>query len=150
MKNKVINVFNQFWHDFSIAELQASHNHKESSDLSYHDILYLNIIDIRPNHYTATKIADILKVSRPAVTQKINELVKRGYIIKTQSQKDKRIFYLETNPAKSFCTEKNIEKIAVEKLIEKYSNEEVKLLCEMIKYYNDAFYQKMMEEDNHA
>ena len=57
-------------------------------------MLYLNIISAPPGKYTASNIADMLHISKPSVTQKINELEKEGYILKSQSHTDKRAYYL--------------------------------------------------------
>ncbi len=63
------------------------------SFLPYSDVLQLFIINHKQN-MTISELADRLNLSRPATTQKINELANKGLVIKTQSTKDKRATYL--------------------------------------------------------
>ncbi len=148
MKNRLIKVLDKVSHDLSIAELQQVYKNRESSDLSYHDTLYLNIIEAHPNRYTSSQIADILKITRPALTQKINELTKKGYIIRTQSEKDKRIFYLSVNPKKNYYTDKDREaEIKVSKMLEeKYGKDNVELMCDMLEFLSESLYNEKMED----
>ncbi len=142
MSNKLTKILDKITHDMSISELQQVYKNKSTSDLSYHDTLYLNIISAHPNRYTSSQIADLLKVTRPAITQKINELAKKGYIIRTQSSKDKRVFYLSVNPLKNFYTQ---EDIAVEEKVNKlmkakYGSAETEKLCNMLVYLSDTLF----------
>ena len=43
-------------------------------------------------------MADLLHVARPAVTQKLNQLEKDGYILKKQNPADKREYFLYYQP----------------------------------------------------
>ncbi len=142
MSKKVIKSMDKLWHDLSISELQQANKGKSECDLSYHDTLYLNIIEAHPNGYTSSQIADLLKVSRPAVTQKINELIKRGYIIRTQSATDKRVFYLKTNPEKDYFNhnDRADEIKVVEALTDKFGNKDIDKFCEMIEFFSDELY----------
>ncbi len=153
MSEKLIRVMDKFSHDMSLSELQQVYTNRSGNDLSYHDMLYLNIIMAHPNKYTSSQIADLLKITRPAVTQKINELTKKGYIVRTQSKKDKRIFYLATHPKKTIYTEKDIQtELKVSKLLtEKYGEEKVDLMCEMLEYLSETLFNERMtgnQDDN--
>ncbi|MGO3752275.1 MAG: MarR family transcriptional regulator [Peptoniphilaceae bacterium] len=44
---------------------------------------------------TINQLADFLKISQPNMTYKINNLVKKGYVVKEHSNEDKREFYLK-------------------------------------------------------
>ncbi len=153
MSEKLIKVLDKLSHDMSLSELQQVYANRSGTDLSYHDMLYLNIIMAHPNKYTSSQIADLLKITRPAVTQKINELTKKGYIVRTQSKKDKRIFYLATHPEKTIYTEKDIQiELKISKqLTDKYGEEKVDLMCEMLEYLSDALFTertKGTQDDN--
>lgn len=142
MHERLIKTIDKFSHDMSIAELQQVYKSRDVSNLSYHDTLYLNIIEAHPNRYTSSQIADLLKITRPAVTQKINELTKKGYIIRTQSEADKRVFYLSTNPNKDYYTDKDkaIEIKVAKMLEEKYGQAEVEKMCDMLEYLAETMY----------
>ncbi len=148
MKERLIKVIDKLIHDTAIAELAHAYKTRETSNLSYHDTLYLNIIEAHPNRYTSSQIADLLKITRPAVTQKINELCKKGYIIRTQSEKDKRVYYLSTNPKNSFYSEedKHVENKAVKMLRVKYGDKKVNRMCDMLEFLSETIYNEKMRE----
>ncbi len=145
MSERLIKTLDKLSHDMSIAELNSLYKNRETSDLSYHDTLYLNIIDAHPNKYTSSQIADILKITRPAVTQKINELAKKGYIIRTQSEQDKRVFYLSVDPTKSYWSDEDrkAEHIAAKKLEEKFGEKQVDILCDMLSFLAESIHDEM-------
>ncbi len=135
MNTKIKNALDKIFHDSAIAELRLLHNGTGDKSLTYNDILYLSIIEAHSGEYTASNIADMLYVSRPAVTQKINELEKNGYIYKVQSKTDKRVYKLFTNrdgKAKKYyeVTDKTNQDITA-KLSSEYSDEQIALFCEM-------------------
>ncbi len=66
------------------------------STLPYSDVLQLFIINHKQN-MTISELAERLNLSRPATTQKVNELANKGLVIKTGSTEDKRVTYLSIN-----------------------------------------------------
>ncbi len=148
MSERLIKTLDKLSHDLSIADLQEAYKNRGNCDLSYHDTLYLNIISAHPNRYTSSQIADLLKVTRPAVTQKINELTKKGYIIRTQSQTDKRVFFLSVNDEKNYYNEqdKMIEIKVAKMLEEKFGEQQVEKLCDMIIFLSDTIYNEKMKD----
>ena len=147
MQKKLTIVLEKFYHDLAISELKLKNSCNGRQQLTYNDILYLDIIAGHSGKYTATKIADMLQVSRPSVTSKINELCKKGYIIRKQDQKDKRIYYLFINQNEYFDMidnqNKKLGKKIAEKIVEKYSERDLMILCESISLIGDL----MMETD---
>lgn len=91
---RIRKVLTKLSHDLAIADLRLQNTLAKKIKLTYNDILYLNIIEARSGEYTASQLADMLHVSRPYVTQKINELEQRGCISKQQDPNDKRVHYL--------------------------------------------------------
>ena len=76
-----------------------------------------------------------LKITKSAVTLKINELVKQGVVIKKQSEKDKRVYYLELSPHMEQVLgiyDQVFYKIERE-LKEKYSQEQLDTFGEVLK-----------------
>ncbi len=138
MNGKINKIFDKLFHDMAIAELQYAYSGNNNGELSYHDVLYLNIIDAHPNEYTSSQIADLLGVTRPSVTQKINELCKKGYVLRTQSEKDKRVYYLSTNTEASdyFDETKKIILATEELLIKKYGKEKMNLFYEILEDFS--------------
>ncbi len=145
MTNKLSDAITKFYHDLSISELQIQNSLQGQTKLTYNDILYIDIIRAYPGKYTSSKIADILCVSRPSVTKKIKELIKKGYLIRKQCEKDKRVYYLFVNEDNSFnFYEEKFEEILLEKFNEKYSKKEIDVLCEAISLIGDM----MIEVNN--
>lgn len=125
----------RIFHDSAIAELRLQHNGTGDTSLTYNDILYHNIIGAHNGEYSASNLADMLFVSRPAVTQKINELERRGYLYRVQSAQDRRIYKLfirRDGIAKDYYdvveqTDADIEA----QLAQQYSQDQIRLFCEM-------------------
>ena len=70
----------KFFHDMGILELRIHNEHPAYAKLSYNSSLYLDIISAHQGEYTPSKLADMLHITRPSVTQKINVLEKAGYV----------------------------------------------------------------------
>ncbi len=135
MTTMIKKTLDKLFHDFAIADLRLQNADTTLLNMTFNDLLYLDMIESHPGFYTASKIADVLYVSRPAVTQKIKDLEKKGYVYKVQSESDKRIHYLFPNlnnysDLYKETMRKREENIAL-KLQEKYTKEQVELFCEM-------------------
>ncbi len=143
MKNELSKVMNKFYHDMAIVELNLQNKEMISNKLTYNSMLYLDIILAHSGEYTASNIADMLHVSRPSVTQKINELEKMGYITKKQSSSDKRVFYLHFNEreaAEKFIDNyEKLDKKILGKMKEKYSDKDIDKFLNMLSFVSQAF-----------
>ncbi len=145
MKSKLIKSLKRITHDTALYELKRLYAHDKKSVLSYHDTLYLNIIEAHPNEYTSSKIADLLNITRPSVTEKINQLCKKGYILRTQSEHDKRVYYLSINPSgpKDYEITESYEKELEQAILSKFGEENTELLCQMIDYVSELMISEM-------
>lgn len=141
MITKLNKSISNFYHDMAINDLRISHTMDCDNKLTYNSMLYVEIIAAHQGEYTATMIADMLYISRPSVTQKINELEKMGYVIKKQSKTDKRIYYL-------YATDKVLEKneeyyksdLYVEnKVCEEFSKESIDEFIKILKFIGDMY-----------
>ncbi len=148
MSGKLTKALHKITHDTALYELKRLYSYDKKSDLSYHDTLYLNIIEAHPNEYTSSQIADLLKITRPSVTEKINQLCKKGYILRTQSEIDKRVFYLSINPdsPKDYETTASYEEEIERNILEEFGEEKVDTLCEMIEYLSKLMFENINEE----
>lgn len=83
---------------------------------------------------TVNKLAEFLDISQPNAAYKVASLVKKGYVIKTQSQDDKRVFYLEvTDKFDKYYKYKNEYTYTVlDRAKKEFSEEEVKSLENML------------------
>ncbi|MCQ2507171.1 MAG: MarR family winged helix-turn-helix transcriptional regulator [Dorea sp.] len=82
-----------------------------------------------------SEFADFTSISSANAADKVNNLIKKGYINKVQSTEDKRRYYLEVTP--KYIDYYNISNSYVEKVMkrmeEAFSEEELKTLEKMLK-----------------
>jgi DNA-binding MarR family transcriptional regulator len=85
-------VIDQLLRQFSRVEAQILEG-DELSDLSMKQMVYLEAI-ARLDKPSYTDLARELKVSKPSVTAIISKLMQKGYLTRSQSAKDLRMFHL--------------------------------------------------------
>ncbi len=106
------------------------------SELPYSDILQLFIIN-HQEKMTISELASRLNLSRPATTQKVNELVKKGLVIKSTSSNDKRITYL-TLTDKLKDSSKDTKASNLMTVVEnKFSKDKLAIVSEVLEYMSD-------------
>ena len=93
----LVKEINDFYYHMALYELQVMNGNDYYNGLSYNSLLYNNVME-QMEECTVSKMADVLKITKSAVTLKINELVKQGVVVKKQSEKDKRVYFLELSP----------------------------------------------------
>lgn len=124
----------------TISELRIMNEEPFGPNLSYNSMLYLDIISYKEN-CTASYIADVLHISKPAVTSKVQDLIRQGLIEKIQSQEDKRIFYLRTTKEASVVYRRYDTTIehAVEKVEQQFSKDEIAVFCKILAAYKKEY-----------
>ena len=85
--------FERFMRAVDIDQYNEMKNSDWGKETSYINILHLFVIG-HSERTTVSELAEKLGLSRPAVTQKVNELEELGLIQKVQSTQDKRFFYI--------------------------------------------------------
>ncbi|AGJ61879.1 MarR family winged helix-turn-helix transcriptional regulator [Saccharolobus islandicus] len=91
-------------------------------DLSPLDVGIIKTLSISP--YTPAKIASILGVSKSAMTYAVDRLEKLGLVVRTRSEKDRRVIQLE-------LTEKGKEiLLKAEKIYSEVTREKLNVLSE--------------------
>lgn len=95
---------------------------------------------------TIQEFANYIGISSPNATYKVNSLIKKGYLKKVQSDKDKREFYLDVT--EKFYRYYNINEKYLEivegRLKNELSDEEYQMFNNTLK----KIYNEMMIEDN--
>jgi len=80
-------------------DLSLKRMHKEAGDhagfsnLTIHQLQYIDAINSLGSP-TITEIANKLHITKASVTAGINKLIELGYVTKTQSKEDKRVFHV--------------------------------------------------------
>ena len=131
----------KFFHDMGILELRIRNEHPAYAKLSYNSSLYLDIISAHQGKYTPSKLADMLHIARPSVTQKINVLEKAGYVTRKQNPADKRKYFLYFNvdsfDADTQSIYTKLTKQISESMEQRYSKEEIEKFSEMLSYIGE-------------
>ncbi|MEG0830176.1 MAG: MarR family transcriptional regulator [Anaerovoracaceae bacterium] len=125
---------NSFYYSAALSDLRFMNQHIQDKNITYNSLLYLELIFSMNGKCTASQIADLLYISKPAVTLKINELIKQGFVIKTINPDDHRQNFLFVNedmmPKYKFYRQQ--DSLAIEGIKNKYSKEEIEKFCEML------------------
>lgn len=128
--------FIKFMKAMDIDEFNLIRDSEYGEKLTYINILHLYIIS-HTEKITVSELANKLKMSRPAITQKINDLEKLGMIIKTQSNEDKRVYYISlSKELKEILKEPKMATVldAVDK---KFSEEKKEVFKEILDFMAD-------------
>ena len=124
---------NEFYYNMTVCELQSAHTDVLYQDISYHSMMVLDLIAYT-DHCTVSALAKALHVSKSAVTMKVNELVRRGLVVKTQDHMDRRVHRLSVHPEvrqRSLAFDRMLER-AEEQLRQVYSAQECEQFCRML------------------
>lgn len=85
--------------DLSLRNLQAKVGDGSGiSKLTIHQFQYIDAI-YQLGEPTITEIAYRLNITKASVTTGVNKLIALGYVIKTQSSEDKRVFHVSITEA---------------------------------------------------
>ena len=89
---------------------------------------------------TITQLAETLGISQPNATYKVNNLVNKGYVIKTVSEDDKRECHLSVSDRfyKYYGNSTDFIQEAAEVLEKQYSPEELAQFSSMLRALTDA------------
>ena len=89
---------------------------------------------------TITQLAETLGISQPNATYKVNNLVNKGYVIKTVSEDDKRECHLSVSDRfyKYYGNSTDFIQAAAEVLEKQYSPEELAQFSSMLRALTDA------------
>lgn len=131
---------NRFYYDQSLNELRLMNESPLHPNMTYNSLLYLDLISYREK-CTASYLAEVLHISKSAVTIKMNELIRQGLVVRTQSGEDKRVYYLSVSPeiAEEFRRYDRKLDRAVEALAQRYTAEEIGLFCDMLDLVRERY-----------
>lgn len=81
----------------SMREYRQNPEYDALFHLTITQLHYLHCIKEHPA-ITASELADLFHVQKPTVTNILNRLVRQDYLRRTQSDHDRRVFYLSLSP----------------------------------------------------
>lgn len=137
-----VQVMNQFYFSMALSELRIMKENSMYNNLTYNSMRYLDLIVCTEN-CTVSRLAELLHVSKPAVTIKVNELCALGLVEKVQSARDRRIHYLTVRPkvAEEYARYDRMVVRAAERMENKYTKQEIGQFCRMMADFIE-FYQE--------
>lgn len=138
---------NSFYYHMSLYELQLMNGSDYFNGLSYNSLLYINVIEQTEN-CTVSRLAEMLHITKSAVTIKINELVRQNIVEKEQSALDKRVYYLKLSPETGELM-KNYDRIfqkAEVELRSKYTEEQLDLFGDILETISGYNWRKLTDE----
>ena len=144
---QLFDAINQFYFNMTISDLQMLNRQVLNQSISYHSLLYLDLISYKKN-CTVSDLAKILGVSLPAVTSKVNELIRQGYVAKTQSEKDRRVNFLALDESiKPFFTGYDRRMLgAIGTVKEHFSQEQIDCFCEILRLISRRYMEEQQNE----
>lgn len=128
---------NHLYYNMTIHDIRFI-NRSVTGNLSYNSVMYLDVIDFQEN-CTVSSLAETLRISKPAVTKKVNELIELGFVVKTQSEKDRRIHYLSVSDAirkNSELYDRPFER-ALRTIEKEFDKEHLDILCRILDTYSE-------------
>ena len=130
------NALDAFYYSTALCDLRLMNQQFVDKNITYNSLLYLDLIAYREN-FTASYLAKALHISRPAVTAKVNELIRQGLVEKRQSPADRRVYYLSVKPhvAAEYSAIDRRVAYAVEKMESRFSSEAIGQFCEMMEAF---------------
>ena len=123
-----------FYYSTALCDLRLMSRRFADKNITYNSILYIELIYTMNGTCTASKLAELLNISKPGVTLKLNELLKQNLITKTPDPNDKRRNYLTVNEEAipQYKVFRRQDSEAVRRITDRFSPEEIDRFCEML------------------
>ena len=134
-----------FYYRTVLCDLKLMNKQFVDENITYNSLLYLELIFSMEGKCTATKIAELLHVSKPAVTLKINELIRQGLVTKMQDPNDRRKNYLSVNEEAipKYKVYRRQDDDAIQRITKKYSEDDIQKFCEMLDIISDINFEEI-------
>jgi len=137
-----------FYYSTALCDLRLMNTRFAEENITYNSLLYLELIFTMDGECTASRIAELLHISKPAVTLKINELIRQGLVKKSSDPNDRRKHYLSVNedavPRYKIYRYQDAE--AIRRITAHYSQEDIAKFCEMLNIISDINYEEIKGE----
>lgn len=139
------NCLDKFYYSVALCDLKLMHKAFSDKNITYNSLLYLELIFSMQGRCTASKIAELLYISKPAVSSKINELIKQGFVVKKQDKDDSRknILYVNEDMMPKYKIYKDQDSLAIKRISEKYTKKEIENFCEMLEIISNINFEEI-------
>ena len=134
-----------FYYSTALCDLRLMNKQFIDENITYNSLLYIELIYTMNGRCTASRLAELLNVSKPGVTLKLNELLRQGLITKTPDPNDKRKSYLSVNddaiPQYKVFRRQNSE--ASKRITDRFTPEEIGKFCEMLDIISEINFEEI-------
>lgn len=128
--------FERFMRAVDMDQYNDMKNSDWGKETSYINILHLFVIG-HSERTTVSELADKLGLSRPAVTQKVNELEELGLIKKVQSTQDKRFFYISLSNRVKHSSQSTKTDSVLDAVEKEFSEDKKDVFAEILNFMAD-------------
>lgn len=134
-KNMLGNVFKEVYMKFKLNFYKSMFEKIQNREMSLSAVETFCIeIIYAMNKPTVSEFASFIQISSPNAAYKVNSLVKKGYLVKKQSENDKREYHLEVT--EKYLNYYNLSSSYIDtvtkRMEERFTEEEIKLLQKML------------------
>lgn len=130
-----------FYYDLAVAELRLMG--QQQASISYNSVLYLDLISYLERHggCTVSRLAEVLHVSVPAVTMKVQGLFREGLVEKRRDETDRRKQYIECSEAmrQVLADYDRLLGRALRQVETEYSADEIQRFCQFLERLSAAY-----------
>ena len=130
----------RFYYELTLSELRLMNESPVLPNISYKSLLYLDVIEMMPD-CTVSALAEAMRVSKPAVTMKVGELIRRGLVEKRQSERDRRVYHLRVKPeamAEYWSYDRAMRK-AIGVVQDRFGRRDVDMFCSILHAFADVY-----------
>lgn len=142
---KLSKALNTFYYSTALCDLRLMNKQIVDENITYNSLLYMDIIYTMNGTCTVSKLAEMLHVSKPGATAKVNELLRQGVITKTPAPEDKRKHYLAINDEAisqyKFYRKQNMK--AIKRITENFTPEEINQFCKMLDMISEINFEEI-------
>lgn len=141
MKTK--SAVSRFFYDMTLSELNRMHSSAILPNISYNSLLYLDLVDMTHN-CTVSRLAELLHVTKSAVTIKVRELMNQGLLEKRQCENDKRVFYLRVRPevVEEYRSYDQALRRATTFVESRFEQKDIDTFCEVLAAFSTSYMSK--------
>ena len=136
-----------FYYSSALCDLRLMNKQFVDENITYNSLLYIELIYTMNGTCTASKLAELLHVSKPGVTLKLNELLRQGLITKKPDPDDKRKNYLSVNDdaIPQYKVFRRQDSEAIKRITERFTPEEIGKFCEMLDIISEINFEEINE-----
>ncbi len=134
-----------FYYSSALCDLKLMNKELVDKNITYNSLLYIELIYTMNGTCTASKLAELLNISKPGVTLKLNELLRQGLITKTTDPNDKRKSYLTVNEEAipQYKVFRRQDSEAIKRITDNFTVEEIGKFCQMLDIISEINFEEI-------